>query len=341
MEVSDVHVGKQLQVNFTPAGSPTVPPLCFGFGPTAVPGTGSFNGAVLIGSPLSFPIPNVPEAALMVGRPLIKDNPLAAAAPSIFKVTSRASHLPVGTPIDVMLGDPTGPVGVTCFCGIQPFTVQSAAIELLTIAYNLIAPARSEIGASSDIGAKVFSGAKTSLSADFKFGVAFNGAPSFGVAPKEFPDFSSKIGSVNVTSLNATYAQVLRKKDFDIEHPNKKGWRLRHVCIEGPTADVYIRGKLVDSNIIELPSYWNGLVNPETITINLTPIGAYQELFVEKIEWGKKIIVKNNSGGIINCSYLIQAERIDVEKNIVEYEGNYEDYPGDNSEYMSTIIKNK
>jgi len=339
MEVSDVHVGKQLQVNFTPAGSPTVPPLCFGFGPTAVPGTGSFNGAVLIGSPLSFPIPNVPEAALMVGRPLIKDNPLAAAAPSIFKVTSRASHLPVGTPIDVMLGDPTGPVGVTCFCGIQPFTVQSAAIELLTIAYNLIAPARSEIGASSDIGAKVFGGAKAEFGVDSNLSLAFNAAPlsGSGFAPAVgYADYST-----SGTTLNLTWATALKKKDFDIEHPNKKGWRLRHVCIEGPTADVYIRGKLVDSNIIELPSYWNGLVNPETITINLTPIGAYQELFVEKIEWGKRIIVKNNSGGIINCSYLIQAERIDVEKNIVEYEGNYEDYPGDNSEYMSTIIKNK
>ena len=29
------------------------------------------------------------------------------------------------------------------------------------------------------------------------------------------------------------------KKNFDIPHPTKEGWRLRHVCIEGPTADVY------------------------------------------------------------------------------------------------------
>lgn len=123
------------------------------------------------------------------------------------------------------------------------------------------------------------------------------------------------------------------KKPFDIPHPTKKGWRLRHVCIEGPTADVYVRGKLENSNIIELPEYWRKLVDPETITVNLTPIGVYQELFVEKIEWGTRVIVKNNSGSAINCYYTVYGERADTDKNIPEYEGTYDDYPGDNRQY--------
>jgi hypothetical protein len=126
------------------------------------------------------------------------------------------------------------------------------------------------------------------------------------------------------------------KKDFDIPHPTKNGWRLRHVCIEGPTADVFIKGVLNDSNIIELPEYWTGLVDYETITVNLTPITVYQELFVEKIE-NNKVIIKNNSGGMIKCNYLICAERKDVEKNIPEYKGEYKDYPGDNSQYVHYI----
>ena len=127
-----------------------------------------------------------------------------------------------------------------------------------------------------------------------------------------------------------------KKKEFDIPHPTKNGWRLRHVCIEGPTADVYVRGKLKGSNVIELPEYWKNLVDPETITVNLTPIAAHQELFVDKIEWGTRILIKNNSGSTINCYYTVYGERADTGKNIPEYEGTYDDYPGDNREYTSS-----
>lgn len=127
-----------------------------------------------------------------------------------------------------------------------------------------------------------------------------------------------------------------KKKPFDIPHPTKEGWRLRHVCIEGPTADVYVRGNLKDSNVIELPEYWRKLVHPETITVNLTPIGTYQELYVDKIEWGTRITIKTNSGSSINCNYTVYGERADTDKNIPEYEGTYDDYPGDNRQYTSS-----
>jgi len=123
------------------------------------------------------------------------------------------------------------------------------------------------------------------------------------------------------------------KKDFDIPHPTKDGWRLRHVCIEGPTADVYYRGK-VSGNIIELPDYWKGLVDEETITVTLTPIGEYQQLFVEAIQ-DNRIYIKNHLDTSTYCHYLICAERKDVEKNIPEYQGGYEDYPGNNTDYMN------
>lgn len=129
------------------------------------------------------------------------------------------------------------------------------------------------------------------------------------------------------------------KKDFDISHPTKSGWRLRHVCIEGPTADVFVKGMLNGSNMIELPDYWTGLVDYGTITVNITPISVHQELFVDKIE-NNKVYIKNNSGGMIKCHYLICGERKDVEKNIPEYEGTYDDYPGDNSQYSGSLFNN-
>lgn len=124
------------------------------------------------------------------------------------------------------------------------------------------------------------------------------------------------------------------KKPFDILHPTKDGYRLRYVCLEGPSAEVYIRGTLKNSNTIDLPDYWRGLVDPETIGVTLTPIQTYQELFVEKIEWGTKIKIKNNAGGPIYCHYVVYGERKDTSKNIAEYQGlTPNDYPGDNNEY--------
>jgi hypothetical protein len=332
MEVTDIHLGKQLQCNYSVAGVAPLPPLVYGFGPTAVPGTGFFNGGVLIGSPLSYPVPNVPEASLMVGRPNPVTNPLASVAPSILKVTSRATAVPgtqAGTPVDVVLGDPTGPVGITCFCGIQPFTVQSSSINLITLLYDLVSPFRNEVGVSQDIGAKVFGGAKVELGFDANLAAAFNAAPVLGEAPYTLPDLATP-----VTTLNGTFALAASKKGFDIPHPTKEKHRLRYICLEGPGAEVYFRGKLENTNVIEVPDYWKGLVDAETITVNLTPIGCYQELFVEKIEWGSRIVIKNNAGGAIKCHYTVYGERKDVEKNIPEYEGlTSGDYPGDNSEY--------
>jgi len=108
-------------------------------------------------------------------------------------------------------------------------------------------------------------------------------------------------------------------KLFDIIHPSKSGMRLRHACIEGPEIGVYYRGRLINSNVICLPDYWDNLIDPETITVSFTPHSYYQELFVKSIEWGRKINVVNNSGGGIDCSYIIYAERKDVEKLQVEY----------------------
>jgi hypothetical protein len=132
------------------------------------------------------------------------------------------------------------------------------------------------------------------------------------------------------------------KKDlpFDMPHPNKKGWRLRHVCIEGPEIAVYCRGRVPADGIIHLPEFWEGLVNPDDMSINLTPIGCWQELFVKEKRWGKQIVVANNAGGPINADYYIVARRLDDDL-IVEYEGeSHEDYPGGNEGYSFNFEHN-
>ena len=136
------------------------------------------------------------------------------------------------------------------------------------------------------------------------------------------------------TEVSAAGITLTSRKPFDIPHPTKKGYRLRHVCLEGPESGVYYRGRLTGQSVIELPEYWRGLVDPETITVTLTQIGSSQDLIIEKIEWGTRVKIKSGNGTGIDCFYLVHAERADGEKLIVEYEGqSSDDYPGDNSIY--------
>lgn len=124
------------------------------------------------------------------------------------------------------------------------------------------------------------------------------------------------------------------KKSFDIPHPTKENHRLRYICLEGPQAEVYLRGKLINQSVIELPDYWRDLVDAETIGVTLTSVGSYQELYVEKVGLGTHITIKNSAGGAINCTYVVYGERKDTSRNIPEYEGTSpKDYPGDNREY--------
>lgn len=121
------------------------------------------------------------------------------------------------------------------------------------------------------------------------------------------------------------------KKNFDIIHPTKEGWRLTHTCIEGPEAAVFFRGRLKNKNEIELPEYWKNLVDINTITVNLTPIGSHQEIMVKR--WDTEKIYLQSKGCMpIDCFYYVCGERLDTEKLIPEYEGSIEDYPGDNSQ---------
>lgn len=123
------------------------------------------------------------------------------------------------------------------------------------------------------------------------------------------------------------------KKNFDIPHPTKEGWRLRHTCPEGPSNDVYVRGRVRNKTEIELPEYWNKLVDSTSITVSLTPIGAHQDVIVKRI--GDNKVFLQAMGGIpIDCYYHIFAERNDGEKLVPEYPGTSpENYPGNNDEY--------
>lgn len=121
-------------------------------------------------------------------------------------------------------------------------------------------------------------------------------------------------GGVGISG--ALYATT---KSFDIPHPTKLAMGLRHGSLEGPEFGVYVRGRLSGNTVIELPEYWLGLVDADSITVQLTSVGRYQQLYVDSIE-NNKVTVADNLGGEIECFYTVWAERKDVDKLEVEYD---------------------
>ena len=73
-----------------------------------------------------------------------------------------------------------------------------------------------------------------------------------------------------------------RPKPFDLKHPSKEGWRLRHACIEGPEVGVYCRGRVRRGKEIFLPKYWKDLVHLNSISVQLQPIGAHQDVIIKR-----------------------------------------------------------
>lgn len=117
--------------------------------------------------------------------------------------------------------------------------------------------------------------------------------------------------------VNGSFAATT--KSFLINHPTKQGWRLRYGSLEGAENGVYARGRLTGTNIIELPEYWTKLIDPNSITVNITPIGRDQNLFVKEIQ-GNTIVIGNSNlfNKDIDCYYTVFAERNDVEKLVSE-----------------------
>jgi hypothetical protein len=275
----------------------TVGPIDFSFLPGCVPpipGTSVLNGPVWIGAGG----PPIPVANCMIGPGV------GGAGAVSLQVLGVANFLSITNQIGV--NNRTGLANVTGFTNKTGASIK-AAFSATT-------------GFSAKAAAQVTSG------------------PSYANAFSQTPLAKAAIieGFVgNTTGINPTQQTALNtKKSFDIKHPTKEGWRLRHVCVEAPTADVYVRGILENCDIIELPEYWSGLVHSETITISVTPIGKYQELSAKLLECNSKIKVSNNLGEVGKYSYLIFGERKDADRNIAEYKGtSVHDYPGDNSQY--------
>ena len=139
---------------------------------------------------------------------------------------------------------------------------------------------------------------------------------------------STFAGNVGIGTTVATTGYLLSvnggiaatTKSFVINHPTKSGMKLQYASLEGPENGVYIRGKLEGTNRIMLPDYWSKLVDQNSISVHLTPIGKHQKLYVVEIT-PEYIEIASDTvffTPLIACFYTVYAERADVPKLLVE-----------------------
>jgi hypothetical protein len=106
-------------------------------------------------------------------------------------------------------------------------------------------------------------------------------------------------------------------KSFLIDHPTKEGMQLRYGSLEGPENGVYVRGRCQEATIV-LPDYWTGLVDEDSITVNLTPIGDSATPRVKSV-LNNTVMVFTKEEGDLDYYFTVFAERKDVDKLEVEF----------------------
>jgi len=119
--------------------------------------------------------------------------------------------------------------------------------------------------------------------------------------------------TTNVMTVNGHIAAST--KSFLIDHPTKPDKKLQYACLEGPENGVYVRGHTND-NLIDLPNYWTALVDPESITVQLTAKDAPQPfLYVSGVLNNQVHLISDRE---ISAYYVVNATRKDVEPLLVE-----------------------
>lgn len=128
--------------------------------------------------------------------------------------------------------------------------------------------------------------------------------------------FKIRVTKIRAIDIKTVYLRAIYK-NFQIPHPLKEDKDLVHACLEGPEIGVYCRGRVKNKKVIDLPDYWTELVHEDSITVQLQPIGAHQDVIVKRI--GQNQIHLQSNGGLpIDCFYHVYGERKDVERLKIE-----------------------
>jgi hypothetical protein len=100
-------------------------------------------------------------------------------------------------------------------------------------------------------------------------------------------------------------------KPFVEEHPGDPTKEIVYVALEGPEAGTYVRGtaELRDGEArVELPDHFGLVTGAEGVTVTLTPLGGWLELYVVE-QTADHVVVREASGKSGRFNYLVQGIR--------------------------------
>ena len=229
-----------------------------------------------------------------------------------------AETLFIDTPLLAIDNGAAGKVGIGTTTPAGKLGVQLAdatsngAVSVWDDTYALFGNAASTTGECVGIGVGTGGGVLVSREP----GTGYE-AMTYMASAHHFKEANTVVMTIDGGNVTVDGGLFATTKEFLIDHPTKPGMKLHHGSLEGPEHAVYVRGQH-NASVITLPDYWKGLVDEDTITVQLTPIGEHQELFVKEIKNGRVRVASKKRNQMLRYFYLIHGERKDVEKLVVE-----------------------
>jgi hypothetical protein len=146
-------------------------------------------------------------------------------------------------------------------------------------------------------------------------GCTFSVAGLPGDAPLCVKPFNEHSGGLTVLSDGTVrvdgHLVVSGQKRFAVRHPEDPHREISYVSLEGPEAGTYIRGTAEMSGgrvAIELPEHFGLVTSEDALTVSVTPVGMWLELYVVE-KSATRIVIEEAKGKTGRFDYLVQGIR--------------------------------
>jgi hypothetical protein len=125
-------------------------------------------------------------------------------------------------------------------------------------------------------------------------------------------------GSTGAVTISGNLT-VTGTKNFAVADPADARRALYYTALEGPEAGTYFRGTAKTTKgeaVIELPGYFARLTEPERLTVQLTPLGSWGQLYVVEKTPSRLIVRVSPGSADLEFDYLVQG----VRKGYLDYQ---------------------
>jgi hypothetical protein len=121
-----------------------------------------------------------------------------------------------------------------------------------------------------------------------------------------------QIGGTGGVTVTGNFTVTGGTKNFAVVDPADSKKALYYAALEGPEAGTYYRGTARTHNgeiVIELPGHFSRLTEAQRMTVQLTPVGGWGQLYVAE-RTPEKLVVRTAPGSAdLEFDYLVQGVR--------------------------------